>query len=194
MRIRLAIFALALLPAPLLAQGMGGMGGMGGVGGMGGRGGMGPSPSSRGLPKFATAKELERYNAADALLAERRKLKLTDEQVTQLTNLRATLFERNAGLLVRYDSVRRNFRVPKALEANASASAEPPSQQEMQTLRAQMIAMMEIADSLMARRPEQASSVLALVGDDQKRDAERELKSQSDELRKQVPERPRARR
>jgi CHASE3 domain sensor protein len=146
------------------------------------------------LPKFATAKELERFNAADALLNERRKLRLTDEQVTQLTNLRGTLFERNAGLLVRYDSVRRNFRVPKALEPNAPSGAEPPSPQEMQTLREQMLAMMEIADSLMARRPEQTATVLAVVSDDQKKDAEKELKNQSEDLRKQVPERPRQRR
>jgi len=53
---------------------------------------------------------------------------------------------------------------------------------------------MQIADSLVARRPEQLATVLALVTDDQKKDAEKELKSQSEELRKQVPERPRTRR
>jgi hypothetical protein len=95
---------------------------------------------------------------------------------------------------VRYDSVRRNFRVPKALEPNAPSGAEPPSPQEMQTLREQMLAMMEIADSLMARRPEQTATVLAVVSDDQKKDAEKELKNQSEDLRKQVPERPRQRR
>ena len=155
---------------------------------------MAPSPNRAGLPKFATAKELERYNAADALLNERRKLKLNDEQVTQLTSLRAMLFERNADLLVRYDSVRRNFKVPKALEANAPSSSEPPSPQEMQVLREQMLAMMGIADSLMARRPEQVATVLAVVADAQKREAEKQLKDQSEELRKQVPERPRGRR
>ncbi len=197
MRLSHALVLAALLPAPLLAQGMGGMGGMGGMdgrGGMGGRTGMVQAPTNRGLPKFATAKELERYNAADALLNERRKLKLTDDQVTQLSTLRGTLFERNADLLVRYDSVRRNFRVPKALEANAPSGSAPPTPQEMEVLREQMIAMMQIADSLVARRPEQLATVLALVTDDQKKDAEKELKSQSEELRKQVPERPRNRR
>lgn len=191
MRLRTLLLTLTVLPAPLLAQ-MGGMG-MGGMG-MGGRGSIGQTPSNRGLPKFATAKELERFNAADALLNERRKLKLTDEQVAQLTTLRATLFERNSDLLVRYDSVRRNFRVPKALEANAPPSTEPPTPQELQTLREQMLAMMDIADSLMARRPEQTASVLALVSEEQKKDAEKELKNQSEDLRKQVPERPKARR
>jgi len=193
MRLFPALFVLALVPAAVGAQGgMGGMGRMGGLGGMGGR--HEQSPGRAGLPKFATAKELERYNAADAVLTEGRKLRLTDEQVTQLTTLRATLFEQNARLLVRYDSVRRDFRVPKALDGTQSgASAEPPSREEMMALSDQMKVMMEVADELVARRPQQIAACLALLDDAQKGRAANVLKDQGGELRKQVPERPKRR-
>ena len=163
------------------------MGGMGGNGGMGGR-----NEGRNGLPKFATAKELERFNAADALLNESRKLKLTDTQVEQLTSLRATLFEQNARLLVRYDSVRRDFKVPKALDGSPSgASAQPPTREEMMALSDQMKVMMDVADELVARRAEQVTVCLALLDDSQKGRAADVLKDQGGELRKQVPERPR---
>ena len=189
MRLLSALLVLALVPAAVDAQGrMGGMGGMGGMGSMGGRN---DQRARAGLPKFATAKELERFNAADAVLTEARKLKLTEEQVTQLTTLRATLFEQNARLLVRYDSVRRDFKVPKALDGTPSgASAEPPSREELTALSDQMKVMMDVADELVARRPEQVAACLALLDDSQKGRATDVLKDQGGELRKQVPERP----
>lgn len=195
MRLLPALLVLVLFPAGVDAQGMGGMGGPGRMGGMGGMGGRNDqNPSRAGLPKFATAKELERFNAADALLTESRKLKLTDEQVTQLTTLRAPLFEQNARLLVRYDSVRRNFIVPKALDGTpSSASAAPPSREEMMALSDQMKVMMDVADELVARRPEQVTACLALLDDSQKGRATDLLKDQGGELRKQVPERPKRR-
>lgn len=171
------------------------MGGRGGMGGMGSMGGRNDQRSGRsGLPKFATAKELERFNAADAVLNESRKLKLTEAQVAQFTALRATMFEQNARLLVRYDSVRRDFKVPKALDGTPSgASAEPPSREEMMALSDQMKVMMDVADELVARRPEQVAACLALLDDSQKGRAADVLKDQSGDLRKQVPERPRRR-
>ena len=57
------------------------------------------------IPKFATTNELQAFNAADALLKDAGKLKLTEDQVTQLTALRGTLYERNADLIVRYEAI-----------------------------------------------------------------------------------------
>lgn len=179
-----------LVPAPLLAQGMGGMGMGSGVGNRNGRYDAGLDRGRNALPKFATAKELERFNAADALLGERKKLNLTDEQVAQLTELRAKLFEANADVLVRYDAVRRDYKVPAALEPNASASAQPPSREELAALGERMRAMAAIGDELMARRPEQVAACLALVDETQKKSATKVLKDQTDDLRKQVPELP----
>ena len=191
MRLRFAVLIASLIPAALLAQGgMGGMGGMGGRRG-GGMGQMGPR-SGGGLPKFATAKELERYNAADALLNDQKKLKLTEPQIAALTALRATLFEKNADLLVRYDSVRRNYKPPAAL-TDTRGPADPasmPSQTEMVALRDQMLLMMSLGDQLMERRPDQVASCLALVDDSQKDRATKVLEDQTSDLRKQIPERP----
>lgn len=196
MRFARVLLIVVFLPAPLLAQGMG-MGGMGG--GMGGAGGNGRYDAGRDrvgrntMPKFATAKELEKFNAADALLRERGRLKLSDVQVEQLSALRARLFETNADLLVRYDAIRRDFKVPAALEANAPASAQSPTREEMSLLGEKMRAMAMIADELMARRPEQVAACLQLVDDSQRNRATDLLKDQTSELRKQVPELPKAR-
>ena len=187
MRLRHVILLASLLPASLVAQG--------GLGGMGGRrgGGMAPmGPRGGGMPKFATAKELERFNAADALLNDQKKLKLTEPQIAQLTTLRASLFEKNADILVRYDSVRRNFKPPAALTDNRGPVDESsmPSQEEMMKLGEQMRAMMTLAEELLARRPEQVAACLAMVDDTQRERATKVLEDQTNELRKQVPERP----
>lgn len=189
MRFRVIVLLATLAPAVLVAQG--GMGGMGGGRRGGGMGQMGPRGSG-GLPKFATAKELERFNAADALLTDQKKLKLTETQVTALTSLRATLYEKNADLLVRYDSVRRNYKPPAALTDTRGPvdEASMPSQTEMVALRDQMLLMMSLGEQLMERRTEQVASCIALVDDTQKDRATKMLEDQTDELRKQVPERP----
>lgn len=192
MRLTHALIIAALLPAPLLAQG-----GYGGMGGMGGRRGGGMGDQRMGgqramLPRFATAKELERFNAAEALLNDRKKLKLTDPQVEQLTTLRATLFEKNADLLVRYDSVRRNFNPPKALTDNSGPSdaSAMPSQEEMAKLREQMMAMAAVGDQLLRRRADNMEVCLALVDDTQKDRARRVLDDQTDDMKKVLPQLP----
>ncbi|MCC7055291.1 MAG: hypothetical protein IT355_18610 [Gemmatimonadaceae bacterium] len=186
MRVVNVLLLLSLLPPTLAAQGMGGMGGMRGM-----RGPISENTGRRGLPKFATAKELERFNAADALLQDARKLKLTEEQVAQLTTLRATLYERNADLLVRYDSVRRDYHPPRSLEnPNQGGGGEPPSQEEMMHLGDQMRAMMAVAEQLMLRRPEQIALCLALVDESQREKANKVLEDQTDDLKDAVPQRP----
>ena len=190
MRLTHLLLIAALLPAPLVAQG--GMGGMGG-GGMRGGGGGGRMGSQRGgIPKFATAKELEKFNAADALLQDQRKLKLTEAQVAQITTLRSQLFEKNADILVRYDSVRRNFKPPTALTDPRGPADEGsmPSPEEMTQLRDQMLLMMSLGEQLLDRRSEQVAACLALVDDSQRERATKVLEDQTSDLRKQIPERP----
>lgn len=192
MRLTHVLIIAALLPAPLLAQGMGGMGGMGGGrrgGGMGGGQGMGRRAA---IGKIATAKELERFNAADALLNDHKKLKLTDPQVEQLTSLRASLFEKNADLLVRYDSVRRNFNPPKSLTdaSGPSDATAMPSQEEMEKLREQMMAMSAIGDQLLQRRADNMDACLALMDDTQKDRARKVLDDQTDDMKKVLPQLP----
>jgi hypothetical protein len=143
------------------------------------------------IPKFATTNELQSFNAADALLKESKKLKLTEEQTTALTALRATLYERNADLMVRYDSVRRVYKVPKELENPAQAGGAMPSQEELAALGVQMRFMVSIAEQLMERRPEQVTQCLALVDESQRDRARKVLEDQTDDMKKAVPQRPR---
>lgn len=189
MRLTHLVLLAALLPAPLAAQG-----GMGGVGGGGMRGGGGGRLGGQrgGIPKFATAKELEKFNAADAVLQDQRKLKLTEAQVAQLTTLRSQLFEKNADILVRYDSVRRNYKPPAALTDPRGPADEGsmPSPEEMSQLRDQMLLMMSLGEQLLDRRPEQVAACLALVDDSQRERATKVLDDQTSDLRKQIPERP----
>ena len=185
MRIKHIILVATLIPAPLLAQG--------GIGRRPDGSGFGRVGAQRGgMPKFATAKELEKFNAADAVLQDQRKLRLTEVQVAQLTSLRATLFEKNADILARYDSVRRNFKPPASLtDARGPADeASLPSQAEMVQLRDQMLLMMSLGEQLVDRRPEQIAACLALVDDSQRERATKVLDDQTGELRKQIPERP----
>lgn len=187
MRFVNAVLILALLPTPVFAQG-----GYGGYPGRRGGGDFGRVGQRQSLPTFATAKELEKFNAADALIQEQRKLKLTEAQITQLTSLRATLYEKNADLLVRYDSVRREYKPPASL-SDARGPADPgalPSQEEMAKLRDQMLLMMSIGEQLMERRPDQVATCVALVDDSQRDRATKVLDEQTKELRKQIPERP----
>ena len=188
MRIRQMILLASLLPLPLLAQG-----GFGGPGRRPGGGGDGRIGGQRGgIPKFATAKELEKFNAADALLQDQRKLRLTEAQTAQLTTLRASLYEKNADLLVRYDSVRRNYRPPASLTDARGPADEGslPGPEEMALLRDQMLLMMSVGEQLIQRRPEQVAACLALVDDSQRERATKVLDDQTGELRKQIPERP----
>ena len=191
MRLAHALLVAALIPAPVLAQG--GYGGYGGgPGGRRGGGDFGRVGQRNALPKFGTAKEIERFNAADALLQDQRKLQLSEAQVTQLTALRATLYEKNADILVRYDSVRRDYKPPVSLTDPRGPAAEGslPSQEEIAKLREQMLLMMTLGEQLMDRRGEQIAACLALVDDSQRDRATKVLDDQTRELRKQIPERP----
>jgi hypothetical protein len=181
MRLALALLPVTLLTAPLHAQfGQPGRRPDGGMQRMG----------RNQIPKFATTNELQAFNAAEAVLKDAGKLKLTDDQVTQLTALRGTLYERNADLIARYDSVRRNFKIPKELEYPSQGSGTMPTQQEMQALGEQMRFMVNITDQLLLRRPEQVAQCLALVDDSQRSRATKVLEEQTDDLKKATPRMP----
>ncbi len=217
-----AVFALLCLANVMLlhstattVRAQGGMGGgMGGPpGGMGGRG-MAPMPRGGAMPKFATAKELEAFNAAEALLRDKKSLKLTDAQLDSLSALRARLFERNADLIARYDSVRRDFKPPRPPEGMsgppgggmggppgggmggppgggmggppAGGGAAPDDKKMAVTMQAMKV-MAEIGDALVERRPADVASCLALVTDEQRDRATKVLDAQTASLRKAVP-------
>jgi hypothetical protein len=69
--------------------------------------------------KFPPAKTLQEYNPAALLLDKHKKLKLTDVQQEQLKTLRLQIFERNAEVLARYDSLQREYKPPKGAGQSA---------------------------------------------------------------------------
>ena len=113
------ILALLVLPSLAVAQRGGGMGGIGGMGGRGGGGGMGggrrgnAGNMDREPAKFPAATELQKFNPAELLLDKRKKLSLSDAQVTELTKVRQSIYDRSAPVLAGYDSVQRAYKPTK---------------------------------------------------------------------------------
>ena len=151
----------------------GGMGGMGGAraGGMGG-GAMGRAGAREAKLKFPAAKAVEKYNPAALLLDKRKKLSLTDAQVAQLKDLRQRIFERNAPLLARYDSLQRDFRPPRVNPRPAGgqdAKRDPVADSTLRLALLQMRQLRTLADSLLARRRTDVRDVMQVLSDDTQR-------------------------
>lgn len=144
------------------------------------------------IPDFPRAKELEAFNAAQALLDDAGKLKLTDEQMARLKDLRATLYEHNAEVLGRYDAVRRAYDPPKANKNAAGDGARDPSAApDFALLYMQIRQMAELGDALVANRAADTDACLQLVTEPQRAAAEKLLNKQTKKLRGQFPRIPR---
>jgi hypothetical protein len=177
---RLAVLALAAVPAIVQAQrGMGG-GGMGGGRRGGGRGGMG-GEGSRAAPKFPVAKDLEKLNPAALLVDKHKKLSLTDSQVASLKSLELKIYERNGTLMARYDSLRKEYRPPSG---QPSTAADDKAQADAMV---QMRMMRGILDSLIERRRTDVQESLGLVPEEHKRQAAEFLDKQDKEFLEQIP-------
>jgi hypothetical protein len=155
-----SLLFLTLLPSLTLAQ-RGGMGGMGGRRG-GGRTGGDRAGTNREAPKFPEAKDLQKYNPAALIVDKRKKLSLSDSQVGALKALELRINERNAPLLVRYDSVRRDYRPPRD-EARDATSASSDSTRR--TAMTEMQFMRTLLDSLQERRRDDVRETLDLFAD-----------------------------
>jgi hypothetical protein len=166
MRVRVSLFAIVLLlPSIALAQ-RGGMGGMGGMGGGRRGGGMGGERGARGAepPKFPEAKDLQNFNPASLIIDKKKKLSLADSQVAALKGLETKIYERNAALLVRYDSLRSAYRPPSR---DASRDAPAPSADSTRMVAmTQMRGMRTLLDSLAERRRVDVHETLDLIADE----------------------------
>jgi hypothetical protein len=174
---RTALFSMVMVPFLAHAQGgMGGMGGMGGGmgggrrGGMdGGRGGM----MERSAPKFPVAKDIEKLNPASLLLDKKKKVALSDSQVTAMKALELKIFERNGALLAKYDSVRKDFKPPTQ---SSDRNERPDSTQRGAMV--QMRTMRDLIIQLADRRRDDVADALALVSEDKRKDAAKLLDDQ----------------
>jgi hypothetical protein len=208
--------------------GMGGMGGMGGGrrGGAGGMGGMGGGMERVGRAqnmKFPSAKALQDYNPASLLLEKHKKLKLTDAQQEQMKALRLMIFERNATLLARYDSMQREYKPPQldggALGGGSGGgfgggvggrggarggtrgqggeggqAQDPVADSTRRSAMREMMQLRQLADSLEDRRRTDVREVLSSLSDDaQKKKAAEFLDKQDIEFAKEFPAPPQQR-
>ena len=178
MRVRFipALFLLAVLPTLTLAQG--------------GRGGRGRGDNkadaykpTNDLPKYATAAELQKYNPVVFLIDQRKKVPLSDSLVTVLRPLQLAIYERNADLLARYDSVQRLYKPENANDASSLKADSMRTRSLQQTL-----VMNAVLDSLMTRRQNDDLDALALIADDkQKKKAAELLDKQDADFAKLMP-------
>ncbi|MES2523186.1 MAG: hypothetical protein V4617_10835 [Gemmatimonadota bacterium] len=128
-------------------------------------------PNTRDFP---TTKQFASFNTSRALLDQRKKLKLTEEQVNALTALEAVITARNAELVASYDSV---FRVYK--NSDESIRVARMTAVDVSTLATQRTSVMVTpikramwiaSQELIVRHNADVADALALL-DDSRRDA-----------------------
>jgi hypothetical protein len=157
-------------------------------GGRGGRGGRGDNKADKyaptnDLPKYPAAVELQKFNPVVFLIDQRKKISLSDSQVTLLRPLQSAIYERNADLIARYDSVQRLYKPENANDAS-SLKADSVRIRSLQ----QTLIMNSVLDSLMSRRQNDDLDALALVADDkQKKKAAELLDKQDADFAKLMP-------
>jgi len=136
------------------------------------------------LPNYPGAVELQKFNPVALLIDQRKKVALTDSQVTALRPLQLKIYERNGDLIARYDSVQRIY---NPLNANDASSLKSDS---MRTRALQQtIVMNAVFDTLMTRRQDDDGDALALITDEkQKKKAAELLDKQDASFAKLFPE------
>jgi hypothetical protein len=128
------------------------------------------------MPKYPSAVELQKYNPVALLIDQRKKVSLTDSQVTVLRPLQTRIYERNGDLVARYDSVQRLY---NPLNANDVSSLKADS---AHTRSLQQTAVMNaVFDTLMTRRQNDDGDALALITDEKQKKKAAELLDKQDE-------------
>ena len=185
-RLAAGLIALTIVVATsALAQRGGGGGGGGGMGGMGRGGGMGGGRRGGGGMsrdeeiKFPSASDLQKFNPAALMVDKRKKVSLDDAQVTALTAIRTKIFERNSGVLARYDSVRKDYKPPKPQDQNRTGSTTETDSARVASLN-QMRTLSGLIDSLSARRTTDVKEVLGFLTEEKQHRAAVDLLNEQD--------------
>jgi len=140
--------------------------------------------------KFPTAKTLEKYNPAVLLIDKHKKLSLADAQVATLKQEEQRIFERNAMLLARYDSLQRDFR-PPSMRSRDGGGTDPRADSTLRVAFVQMRQLRMLADSLQDRRRIDEREVLGTLADEGQRKKAAELLDKQDEkFSKEFPAAP----
>ena len=134
---------------------------------------------------YPPAKDLQHFNPAELLIDKKRKLSLTDSQVTALTAMRSKFFERTGALLARYDSVRADYKPPK-YDPRETPSAWTDSLRRAASVQQRLLNTW--LDTLMAWRHEDVRATLDFLTDDkQKKTAAELIDKQEEEFLKAIP-------
>ena len=174
--------AFSLIAATAADAQRGGMGGMGGMGGRrgGGRGGDRNGGVNREVEvNFPSANDLQKLNPAQLMVDKRKKVSLDDAQVTALTAIRSKIYERNGNVMARYDSIRKEYRPPKAQDRDRTGSTPETDSVRVASLN-QMQTLRGLLDTLSARRTADVREVLDFITDEKQHRTAVELLNEQD--------------
>jgi len=145
--------ALVLVVPPSVSQAQRGRG----MNGSGGRGEM----MSRSLDaaRFPSASQLRRFNPAELLAGDKKKLMLSDLQVASLSTLKQTINDRNAEFLARYDTLEKAYKPDPVPPPYGRDKAEL---NQAKVLRAML-------DTVQVRRLLDIADAMSVVTDDKSR-------------------------
>ena len=103
----------------------------------------------------------------------------SNSQVAALTAIRSRIYERNGELLARYDSIRKDYRPPKAQDRNRTGSTPETDSVRIASLN-QMRTLRQLIDSISTRRTADVRDVLDYLTDDKQHKAAVELLNDQD--------------
>jgi hypothetical protein len=160
-----------------VGSGRGGMGGMG-RGGRGGRdGGMGRGADNLQLP---SAGDLKKFNPGALIVDKRKKLELVDAQVKTIEAVRDRFNEKTAPILARYDSLRKEFRLPRAGRRDPNAEPDAVTDSARVAAMGQLRIIRANLDSITARRSAAIIEILDFLTEPKQHAGAAELLNEQD--------------
>jgi hypothetical protein len=190
-----AIVLVASIPAVAFAQRKGGGAGISDASDPA----SGAGPSARDMPRSS---DLVRMNPAALLIDKRKKISLPDSVAKQLKAVQKTIDDRNAPMMVQYDSIHKwtmpltstmsaaSSSKPGFSDADKSSAASAPSPAEQAKMQASMRDLRKLVADFRERRKTDVADALAVVPDAQKAAAADLLTQQDADLDKLVGGRP----
>jgi hypothetical protein len=158
----------------------------------------GAGPSARSMP---SSRDLVRTNPAALLIDKHKKLALADSLLKQLKGIQKTIDDRNAPLMVQYDSIHKwtlplvssssgTAMSPGFRDADKSSAAPTTSPAEQAKMQASMRDLRRLVADFRERRKTDVADALAVIPEAQKAAAAAMLDQQDADLDKLVGGRP----
>lgn len=142
-----------------------------------GRGGAGRGADNFPLP---SAGDLKKFNPGALIVDKRKRLELSDSQVRTLEALRDRVDERSAPVFARYDSLRKEFRLPRANRRDRNAEPDATTNSTRVAAMGQLRVIRAHLDSIAARRSAAIIEILDFLTDPKQHDGAVELLNEQD--------------